>query len=144
MIWTSQKWWCLSMKLKMLNSNCECSCDLVKILLWWSERSRSYKIVLESEILKTEQRWLSWILLFNLLEDIIHYYVDAKDVNINQHFRTRRCSLRILFLNFSTSLDEWIQKHALSDYHAESQHSSLVSLTHQRLWSIEWMTKIRM
>ncbi len=132
------------MKLEMLSSNCECSCDLVKILLWRSERSRSYRIALESEILKTEQRRLSWILLLNLLEGIIHYHVDAKDANINQHFRIRRCSLRVLFLNFPTILDRWIRGHALSDHHAEGQHSSLVSLTHQRLWSIEWTTKMRM
>lgn len=127
------------MKLEMLSSNCECSCDLVKILLWRGERSRSYRIALESEILKTEKRRLSWILLLNLLENIIHYHVDAKDADINQHFRTRRCSLRVLFLNFPTTLDERIREHALSDHRAEDQYSLLtLSLIRDCDQSSEW------
>ena len=67
----------------MLSNNCEYLCDFVKILLWQNKRSKSYKIVFKNEILKTKQRRLNWILLLNFLEDIIYYYVDAKDANIN-------------------------------------------------------------
>ena len=141
---TSQEWRYSSMKLEMLSSNCECSCGLVKVLLWRGKRSRSYRIALEGEILKTEQRRLSEILLLNLLGGIIHYHVDAKETDTNQHFRTRRCSMRVLFLNFPTIPDGRIRGHALSDHGAEGQHSPLIPLTHQRLWPIEWTAEMRM
>ncbi len=81
---------------------------------------------------KGQQRRLSWILLPNLLGGIIHYHADAKEADTNQHFRTRRCSVRVLFLISPTTTNGRIRGHALSDHRD------------QRLWPIEWTAKMGM